>query len=144
MCTNSPQCFILTLQGQLVRRFTSGKKEGTGGDFNCATMSPQGVCWCVSQFGFVVSHLMLPVSTLQGLTMAFITTFSKTVCDVHSDFSSFVGKWLYCVGEDGVMYIFDARSGQLENTLQVSTHCLLYSLHSIYARLKCYLYLSYL
>lgn len=32
----------------------------------------------------------------------------------------FAGKWLYCVGEDGVLYIFDARSGQLENVLQVS------------------------
>lgn len=30
------------------------------------------------------------------------------------------GKWLYCVGEDGVMYIFDVRSGQLENVLPVS------------------------
>ena len=43
VCTNSPQCFILTLQGQLVRRFASGKKEGSGGDFNCATVSPQGM-----------------------------------------------------------------------------------------------------
>jgi WD40 repeat-containing protein SMU1 len=31
-----------------------------------------------------------------------------------------IGKWLYCVGEDGVMYIFDARSGQLESVLPVS------------------------
>lgn len=42
VCTNSPQCYIMTVQGQLVRRFSSGKKEGQGGDFNCATMSPQG------------------------------------------------------------------------------------------------------
>lgn len=31
-----------------------------------------------------------------------------------------IGKWLYCVGEDGVMYIFDTKSGQLENVLQVA------------------------
>lgn len=27
---------------------------------------------------------------------------------------------MYCVGEDGVMYMFDALSGQLENVLQVA------------------------
>jgi WD40 repeat-containing protein SMU1 len=31
-----------------------------------------------------------------------------------------VGKWLYCVGEDGVMYTFDVQGGQLENVLQVA------------------------
>lgn len=30
------------------------------------------------------------------------------------------GKWLYCVGEDGVCYVFDAQSGQLESVLQVA------------------------
>lgn len=69
VCTNSPQAFIMTTHGQVVRSFSSGKQ--CGGDFVCATISPQG-------------------------------------------------KWLYCVGEDGVMYIFDAKSGQLENVLPLS------------------------
>ena len=30
------------------------------------------------------------------------------------------GKWLYCVGEDGVLYTFDVHSGQLEGVLSVS------------------------
>jgi WD40 repeat-containing protein SMU1 len=30
------------------------------------------------------------------------------------------GKWIHCVGEDGVVYSFDAAAGQLENVLQVS------------------------
>jgi WD40 repeat-containing protein SMU1 len=30
------------------------------------------------------------------------------------------GKWAYCVGEDGVMYIFDVRTSQLESVLQVA------------------------
>ena len=29
------------------------------------------------------------------------------------------GRFLYCVGEDGVLYAFDAAGGQLENVLQV-------------------------
>jgi len=30
------------------------------------------------------------------------------------------GKWLYCVGEDGIMYVFEVQNGQLENTVQVN------------------------
>jgi WD40 repeat-containing protein SMU1 len=67
--TASSQAFIMTIQGQIVKKFWSGKQSG--GDFTCATVSPQG-------------------------------------------------KWVYCVGEDGVMYIFDTRTGQLENVLTVS------------------------
>ena len=38
--TNSAVAYIMTTQGQLVRRMASGKQ--TGGDFICATLSPQG------------------------------------------------------------------------------------------------------
>ena len=124
MCTNSPQCFILTLQGQLVRRFASGKKEGSGGDFNCATVSPQGMLlfWVYLFFVFIIFFKTGSV-VLGHESLCIIAFFLLTliVCNFYlALFFIFSGKWLYCVGEDGVMYIFDARSGQLENTLQVT------------------------
>ena len=30
------------------------------------------------------------------------------------------GKYVYCGGEDGVLYIFDLKGGQLENVLNMS------------------------
>jgi WD40 repeat-containing protein SMU1 len=42
------------------------------------------------------------------------------VCAWFWSLSHSPGKWVYCVGEDGVMYIFDAQSGQLENVLEVA------------------------
>jgi WD40 repeat-containing protein SMU1 len=69
VCPKASQAYLMTPQGQVVRTFSSGKQ--TGGDFLCATVSPQG-------------------------------------------------KWIYCVGEDGVCYVFDSQGGQLENVLPVA------------------------
>eukprot|EP00602_Paraphysomonas_sp_CaronLab_P007893 CAMPEP_0185035328 /NCGR_PEP_ID=MMETSP1103-20130426/26523_1 /TAXON_ID=36769 /ORGANISM="Paraphysomonas bandaiensis, Strain Caron Lab Isolate" /LENGTH=495 /DNA_ID=CAMNT_0027572357 /DNA_START=80 /DNA_END=1570 /DNA_ORIENTATION=+ len=69
VCVKGPQAFVMTTQGQVVKTFSSGK--ASGGDFTCATTSPQG-------------------------------------------------KWVYCMGEDGVMYMFDTQTGQLENVLEAA------------------------
>lgn len=39
--------------------------------------------------------------------------------DFITSFLSPQGKWLYCAGEDRLLYVFDVESGQLEDTIEL-------------------------
>jgi WD40 repeat-containing protein SMU1 len=86
VCNKSPNAYIMTIQGQIIKTYSSGKLSG--GDFVCATVSPQG-------------------------------------------------KWIYCVGEDSILYVFDVLGGQLEHILQLADREIIGICHHPHRNLMC-------
>lgn len=101
VCNRSNTVVIMNMQGQIVKSFSSGKREG--GSFICATISPRG-----------------EYSKCDGLLLPKCNWME---CNVF--YSFFL---VYCAGEDKVLYCFSVSSCKLERTLNVSHNFIKYFL----------------